>query len=569
MSVSRLLPIAMILSLGACAALPPPQTQPGPGAATPAVQSITGPGFTEEVLYKLLLAEIAGQRGRLDIAVANYRDAALLTRDLKVIERAARVAVYARDNEAAEQIAKLWVELDPDNIDAHQVLAAVDIRAGDNDGALKHLEHILASGEGDLEHKLWMIASMLTREQDQAAALAVMERLLDKRHDNVEMLYAYAHIAARLGDLDRSKTLLERVLELEPQNANAAMSYVSVLQRLDESEAALHWLADRVDRYVNDFSLRLLYARMLTDARRFDDARRQFEILAVQAPNNSDVLYALGLLYLQANRLDDAAGYFQRLAKLDDRTYEARYYLGRIAEEKGDFAAASDWYIAVEQGDNYFDAQVRLALLLAKRGSVEEALEHLRDIEAKTQEQKNLLIQAQGEILTDQKRYEEAMAIYDAALKDNFDIDLLYTRAMLAEKMDRLDVLESDLRRILEKEPDHAQALNALGYTLADRNTRLEEAYALIKRALELSPEDFYILDSMGWVLYRMGRLEEAVGYLRKALAIRNDPEVAAHLGEVLWVMGDREAARQVWETALKAAPDDERLLKVIKRFSP
>ncbi|MEX0951452.1 MAG: tetratricopeptide repeat protein, partial [Gammaproteobacteria bacterium] len=165
--------------------------------------------------------------------------------------------------------------------------------------------------------------------------------------------------------------------------------------------------------------------------------------------------------------------------------------------------------------------------------------------------------------------YADAMSVYDAALIDNQNIDLLYARAMLAEKMDRLEILERDLGKILEQDPDHVQALNAYGYTLADRNVRLDEAVEYIKRALELRPNDFYILDSMGWALYRMGRFDEAIDYLRQALAINNDAEVAAHLGEVLWVKGERDAARKIWESALDATPDDERLLRVMQRLDP
>ena len=161
------------------------------------------------------------------------------------------------------------------------------------------------------------------------------------------------------------------------------------------------------------------------------------------------------------------------------------------------------------------------------------------------------------------------MAVYDAALAEYYDTELLYTRAMLAEKMDALDILERDLRAIIEEEPENAQALNALGYTLADRTERYQEAHDLIRRALELSPADFYILDSMGWVLYRLGRFEEAISYLRQARELRDDPEVAAHLAEVLWVTGDRDGARDVWESALRTTPGDAILLDVIERLAP
>ncbi len=313
----------------------------------------------------------------------------------------------------------------------------------------------------------------------------------------------------------------------------------------------------------------MAYARLLTDAKRFDDARRQFEILQVQAPNNVDVLYALGLLYLQVNRLDEAEKKFMRLTKLKKRVFDANYYLGRIAEERNKLNQASNYYQGVHGGENYLDANIRLSLILAKQGQVEKALTNIRSIEQPGDANRLIVIQAEGEILTEEKRYEEAMALFDRAIEAKPHPDLLYSRAMLAEKMGRLDILETDLKRILVDDPDNATALNALGYTLADRTNRYEEAYEYIKRAYELSPDDFYILDSMGWVLYRLGRLDEAVDYLRRALEIRNDPEIAAHLGEVLWVMGDKEAARKVWDTALQATPKDDRLLKVIERFNP
>ena len=200
---------------------------------------------------------------------------------------------------------------------------------------------------------------------------------------------------------------------------------------------------------------------------------------------------------------------------------------------------------------------------------MDEARNHLQSIRSRSGQQALVIVQAEGDLLIQAGRYEEAIAVYTEALDDGYNPDLLYARAMAAEKIGRLDLLEKDLRSILEREPDHAQALNALGYTLTDATDRHAEAYDLIKKALELRPNDFYILDSMGWVLYRLGRLDEAIEYLRKALSIRQDPEIAAHLGEVLWVRGEREQAKEVWETALQQTPEDTRLLDVIERFDP
>ena len=281
------------------------------------------------------------------------------------------------------------------------------------------------------------------------------------------------------------------------------------------------------------------------------------------------MLYSLGLLYLQTNQLGEAEKYFLRLTGLKKRVFDANYYLARIAEERDQLDKANDLYQGVHGGENYLDARIRLSLILAKQGDVDKALNNIRSIQKARGSSRLILIQAEGEILINAKRYQEAMDFFNGAIKEKSHVDILYSRAMLAEKMGRMDLLETDLKTILEEDANNATALNALGYTLADRTDRYEEAYGYIQRAYELSPSDFYILDSMGWVLYRLGRLDEAVEYLQKALELRNDPEIAAHLGEVLWVRGDRQAAKDIWDTALKDTPTDDRLLNVIKRFKP
>ena len=525
--------------------------------------------LTEDILYKLLLAEIAGQRGQLDVAVENYMELARQTRDPKVVGRATRIAVYARDDQSAREAAQLWVELDPNNPDAHQVLTVMAVRAGDIDEALDHLEQILNFSNGLMNQKLWMIANLLGKEKDREIVKIIMEKLMVDHNEDPEALYAYAHVMTRMGDVERSQELLEKVLELAPDNQNAIVSYISILQKQGNPNVAIEWVEKTLEENQNNLKLRMIYARLLTDVKRFDDATKQFKILIQQDRNNKDALFALGLLSLQMQKLDESKKYFHRLLDQEHKVDEASYYLGRIAEEEGDFENANVWYEGVQEGENYFDAQIRAGMLLAKQDKIEEARKHIRNIRVLGKEQASLLIQAEGELLVEEKRYGDAITVYNKALLDNYDADLLYARAMLAEKMDRLDILEQDLRAILERDPKNAQALNALGYTLADRTGRYGEAHELIKQALEISPNDFYILDSMGWVLYRLGRLDESIEFLNKALDKRKDPEIAAHLGEVLWVKGDRDAANEIWDTALQETPEDDRLLDVIKRFNP
>ena len=575
------LPCVVALMAAACApanlsSVTPVESGPEPEEAG-AQARITGVepvrprmALSENLLYKLLVAEIAGHRGMLDTSIEYYLDLARHTRDHRIAERTARIAVYARDDAAALAAARLWVELDPRNPDPHQVLAIMKLRAGDLEQSAEHLQDIFAYSEGEADEKLWMIANLLGSEKDKDAVLEVMEKLVASQDSSPGALYAFAHVAARLEDLERSRELLEDTLALAPDNDNAALSYISILQRLGREQEALSWLEKKLAMSgENDFNLRMAYARLLMEVRQFGKALDQFELLVTREPENIDVLYALGLLYLQGNRLEEAETLFKKLSAQEHLTDTSNYYLGRIAEEKRLYDEAGDWYQGVYKGEHYFDAQVRLAMLLARKGQVDEARNHLQSIRSRSGQQALVIVQAEGDLLIQAGRYEEAIAVYSEALDDGYNPDLLYARAMAAEKTGRLDLLEQDLRSILEREPDHAQALNALGYTLADATDRHAEAYDLIKKALELRPNDFYILDSMGWVLYRLGRLDEAVEYLRKALSIRQDPEIAAHLGEVLWVRGEREQAKEVWETALQQTPEDTRLLDVIERFKP
>ncbi len=553
-----------------------PQTQKGEQVNAREItqkSALVRPGMelTEDILYRILVAEIAGQRNQLDISVSNYLELAYLTRDPELAGRATRVAVYARDDTAAKEAARLWIEIDPDNSDAHQVLAVIAVRQDETDKALEHLGIVLkSSGQGtSLSQQLWMVANLLGREKDRVNVKAILEELIVGERDNPDVLFAYAQVLTRLAELTRAREVLERVLLLMPENENAAMAYVAVLNRQGHENEALLWLQNLLREDEDNFNLRIFYARFLTDLERFGDAREQFEILTAQDPKNSNVLLSLGLLCLQQNKLDDAESYFIRLSETQGHADDAGYYLGRIAEEKSDFQKAGDWYQGVSSGNNYFDAQMRVGVLLGKQNKLEEARTHLSGIKTRNDQEINILVQVEAEMLSNARRYEDALVIYDKALQDEYDADLLYSRAMLAEKMDRLDILERDLRAILAEDPKNARALNALGYTLADRTSRYDEAHEYIRQALEISPNDFYILDSMGWVLYRQGRLDEAIEFLDKALAARNDPEIAAHLGEVLWVRGDKEAAQEVWDTALEQTPDDDRLRKVINRLNP
>jgi tetratricopeptide (TPR) repeat protein len=522
-----------------------------------------------EPLYKMLVAEFAGQREQLPLALDEYLVLARSLRNADLAERATKIAVFSRDDAKALEAAKLWVELQPTSLDARQILAAMHIRQGAADAALEHLKYVLSQDNSGDGSRFRVIANLLGREEDRRTALKVMEQLVAERPDDADALVAYALLAMRAEDLSKARVAMDKLVGRVDINPNLALAYMAVLQKQNAGGDGIAFLEKALQRTPDEFGLRLLYARMLADLQRYEQARLQFGMLQEQAPDNTDVIYALGLLNLQAGKVDDAERNFRALKGFDDRADEAAYYLGQIEESRQRPAAALVHYRAVKEGSNVFPARLRVVSILALEGKVDEALAELAATPADTDEQRRQLLMLQAEVLAQHKRYAEAMAIYDRALNGIFDSTLLYNRAMLAEQMGRLDILEADLRAVIEREPDNAQALNALGYTLADRTDRYAEAHELIKRALAAAPNDFFILDSMGWVLYRLGRLEEAVSYLEKARALRNDPEIAAHLGEVLWMLGRKDDARQIWNTALEQHPQDTRILDAIKRLAP
>ncbi|MGB1879615.1 MAG: tetratricopeptide repeat protein [Gammaproteobacteria bacterium] len=538
--------------------------QPEPPRAPPPFE------YEDDALYRLLMAEFAGQRGYLEEATSQYLALATTLRDAELAERATRIAVFSRDDAAALAAGKVWVELAPDDSDARQILAAMYVRHGDADAALAELQTLLTQDDGESSNRLRMIATLLGREQDRDTALSVLGRLVELHDDDNDALLAYAALAIRAERLEEARTALTRIAERGELSTSVAMAYLAVLQKQERVSEALEWLNQMLASNPQQFGLRLIYARMLAEANRYEEARLQFGILVEEEPDNTDVILALGLLNLQAGRNADAIANFERLLVLDTRVDEAHFYLGQIAEARQEREAAVEHYQAIEGGGNYFAAQLRKALVLSLMGQVDEASTVLDRLTPEDDEQRVDIVRAKCEILIEGGRLDQAMATYDAELQDGaFHSELLYARAMLADKMGAIEVLERDLRTIIEQEPENAQALNALGYTLADRTARYEEALELIKRALKLSPDDFYILDSMGWVLYRLQRFDEAIEYLEQARALRNDPEVAAHLGEVLWIKGERDAARDVWETALRDTPNDKKLLDVIKRLTP
>jgi tetratricopeptide (TPR) repeat protein len=555
--------------LAACQA---PATRPPAQAAATTLsetQDLPAIPLTAEVLYHLLLGEIAGHRGQFDVSVPALGRAAQKTRDPRLAERATLAALFARRTPEALANARLWVELKPHSSEAHEALAAALMEAGLPDEARNHFEKMLTlGGEAGRAQAYLRIAATLGRQSNRADALEVMRALVRLNPDQAVAHYALAHLAVRVSDLDAAMAAIDRALVINPAWEDAALFKARVLVSLKDTPRALQFYERYLDAHPRAGVMRLGYARQLVDLKQWDKAREQFKRVVAAAPRDAEVVFTIALLALQSNELDEAEHYLKRALDLQPENDQARLYLGQVAEQRKQYAVAIQWYTRIESAELYFEAQARLGVALARQGNLDQARAHLHNLLPKTEAQKVQLALAEEQILRDAKQYPEAFDVLSRTLGELPDnADLLYARALAAEKLNRVEVAEQDLRRILKKDPKNANALNALGYTLADRTTRYAEALVLIEQALALKPDDPFILDSLGWTYYRLGNHAEAVRHLRAAFNQRADAEIAAHLGEVLWVTGDRAGAESIWKSALKQAPDSEVLLGVISKF--
>ncbi|EKT4521910.1 tetratricopeptide repeat protein [Pseudomonas putida] len=523
--------------------------------------------FKQETLYSLLVAELAGQRNRFDIALANYVDQAEKTQDPAVSERAYRIAEYLGADEPSLDTALIWARNDTQNLDAQRAAAIQLARAGRYDESMTYMEKVL-QGKGDTHFDFLALSAAETDQNTRDGLLQSFDRLLVKHPDNGQLVFGKALLLNQDGKPQQALDLLEAH---PPQNGEVAPALLRarLLQALDRGPEALPLLRGAIRDNPDDKRLRLTYARTLVEQDRMADAKAEFESLLQQYPEDDELRYSLALVCMENKSWDEAEGYLQELVERDSNVDAAHLNLGRIREERGDPEAALREYALVGPGPDYLPAQLRQADILIANGRATEASRLLAEAREAQPDYAIQLYLIEAESYGNNSKDAQAEQVLAQAIKRYpDDLNLLYTRAMLAEKRDDLPQMEKDLRAIIEREPENAMALNALGYTLADRTTRYTEAKALIEKAHQLTPDDPAVLDSLGWVNYRLGNLDEAERLLRQALERFPDHEVAAHLGEVLWANGKRREARQVWAKAFEGQPDSPILRKTLLRLT-
>ena len=549
-------------------AAPPPADGQAKALEEDAEARLPGVPLTDDLLFRFLLAEIAGQRGMLSQAKETYVELARKTRDPRVVRRAAEVALYSRDHEAALELGRLWVELEPDSVRAQQTLVVMLVAQGKIDEAAPHLEKMLSGP--DLGSSFMHLPALFAKTRDTAAAHRVVKAIVQRHSDLPEAHYALAHVALQAGFADEAMAALKQADSLKPGWEPAALLRAQILAKSSRAEA-MKFFDDFLARHPQAQDVRLAYARMLVGANQFGEAHKQFVRLATELPDSGEIAMAAGMLSLQMGRLDDAETHLSRALELGQEDGGAvRFYLGQAAEERKDFELAENRYLSISGGEHLVASRARLAGMLARQGRFDEARAVLKAVAPANEVQEVQLIQAEADLLREAKDYAGVFALLDAAIMKRPDhVDLLYDRAMAAEKLNKLDVLETDLRKVIRLKPDYAHAYNALGYTLVEKTDRLDEAAELLDKAISLAPEDPFILDSVGWLHYRKGNLDRAREFLDRAWRLRQDPEIAAHLGEVLWVRGSREEASRLWQGALQSHPGNEALIDILKKFKP
>ena len=522
--------------------------------------------FPKDALYQLLVAEVAGYRGEYSTALEKYVDMALKTRDAGVAQRAAMLAVYLKRYEEALTTSKIWVEQEPDSIEARRYLSEQLLRIGDMEQAIVHMEAIKnLGGLANFESFAYSAANM--DDKGREVLLEAMSRMLAEYPGDEQLMFSKAVLLEQSGQLEEALQLANQLL-VSKKDINVIVLKVNALKDLLRTDEALVFLESTLEELADKRRLRLIYARMLFEAERLVDAEKQYEQVHQQAPNDSDILFALALISMEQGKDESAKGYLNQMIRFNRRANEAHYYLGSIADKNDKIPQAISEYKMVGPGREFLAAQVRIAALLADQGRLDDARAHLENQRANNPDRYNRLVMIEGQLLSERGHETEFFELLEMVIKKQPEnVELLYFRAMTGQSLGRLDVLERDLLRVIDIDPGNADAMNALGYTLADQTDRHDEALVLIERALEIKPNEAAFIDSLGWVQYRLENYKDAVTNLRKALSLFDNDEVAAHLGEVLWVSGEQQEARNVWQKALDARPDSDILKRVIKRF--
>jgi tetratricopeptide (TPR) repeat protein len=526
--------------------------------------------FSEDILARVIIAEMAGQRGLNQKALTDYTDLARETNDLNIIKRASRIASFLRNVSVAVEMGNMWLAKEPDSQEALRTLSFQMVSMGRYREAVDHLTKLLELGA---VFDFRLISNQTAADNNAPlvidALIADFEDLRTLYPENQSLRLGLAHLYQQNEQIEEAYDLVRNLAREMDDNPEVVILEVDLLEQMGDAALAKRRLEQSLRNNKNHKELRFQYARKLVDEQRYREAHDQFEIIVEQFPDDYDMLYSLALISMEINLLNEAKLYFSRLVENAHRLDDSHYYLGFINVQENNSDAAIEHFFNVNGGGNFLPAQRTLAELMIRADRYKEVKARLQNIRFRNSDYNIPLLTMEANVLMDEGFLDEASTVLNNAIGAfPNNIQLLFLRSVYSQEINDLAMMEVDLRKIIQLNPNNPIAYNSLGYFLADRSERIEEAYELIQRAVELAPNDPAIIDSLGWVQYRLGLYDEARQNLDKAYELFPDHEVAAHLGEVLWVMGEKSAARAIWRKALESQPDSEYIRSVMERLT-
>jgi tetratricopeptide (TPR) repeat protein len=523
--------------------------------------------FTTDSLYDLLVGELAGIRKNFNVAQEKYFTQARLTRDPGVVARATQIAAYVENKPILLEMSLLWAEVEPESLNAHSLCAMSLSQYGRFDEALLHAEFALEQGNNEPLMSLVVSANRASKQQ-RDTLLQHYPRLEAQMPENVFLQLTKAMLLRQQDLLSDALLVINQLLGQDPTMQPATMLKAQLLYQQGKKEEAIAFMEQSLADSPESRRMRLQFARFLAESD-LEAAHHQLTILSKKYPNDPELLYSLALASKGLGLRAEALDLLTQLTRFPRTSQSAHYELGIMAEQDNNIESVLIHYRQVMSGPKFIPAAVRLSRFMTNQGQLDDARLYLQQLRLENPQHSAALYQVESELLAQQQMLNEAYDVLShAILQEPKNIQLLYMRSLLSDRQKNFANSEKDLRAILEQDSDNAMALNALGYTLTIHTSRFEEAHKLIVRALELNPGDPATIDSLGWVSYRLGNYEAAITYLRQALVKLPDPEVAAHLGEVLWVTGQHEEATSIWQTILEKDPDNATIRQTMERLN-
>ena len=573
----RLAAFAFFAVMASCTSLPEPEIMAQPESSLPKLVSEPASeaepnqeygAFTEEQLYRAIVGELEANSGDIAAAGDSYLDLALGTKDLGVILRAVQFASIANDTNALLQLGLVWASVYPTDPQPQLLLAIEYLEAGAFDRAIPRMARVLELG-GSIDFSALSSRTGQLNPQSRAQLIKALEPLFTQFPDDDSLALAQVQLLAQSGEYDAALTALDTARAQVTQTAGTVLLETQILQNMGRADDAARVMRAGVKVFDTDPILRASLARLYISQDKFDDALEQYTILIAQDAENWEAVYAKALVHLEIEEYGEAESLFQRLIVSGERVDESRYYLATSFERQGQLERAIDNYRLVSIGtNNFLGAQQQATRLSIALGAVDAAHDWLQRVSRGQPRLEVLFINMEAQLLQQAGLPAKAKQLLDRSLnRYPGEVDLLFARVIYFDSIKDLASSEADLRSIIAIKPDDARALNHLGYMLADQTTRYEEALTLLESAIALNPGDPATTDSLAWAQYKLGRYEDALQNIRRAFAVFPDPEVASHMGEILWMMGRRDEALAVWQRALEGAPDDPLVTEAMQRL--